>query len=85
MKTVQVSAPGSEFVVTDRDMPDPGAGSVRVKVGACGICHSDALVKEGIWPNVSYPRVPGHEVAGVIDGVGPGVAEWGPGDRVGIG
>lgn len=66
-------------------MSEPGAGAVRVKVAACGVCHSDAFVKEGHWPNLAYPRVPGHEVAGVIDAVGPGVTAWTAGDRVGLG
>ena len=66
-------------------MPNPGAGTVRIKVQACGICHSDSLVKEGTYPGIDYPRVPGHEVAGVIDAVGPGVAGWSPGQRVGVG
>lgn len=66
-------------------MPEPGPGQVRVRVGACGICHSDALVKEGQWPNLKYPRVPGHEIAGTVDAVGEGVPKWAVGDRVGIG
>lgn len=85
MKTVQVSQPGGDFTLVERPTPDPGPGAVRVKVAACGICHSDAIVKEGYWPNLVYPRVPGHEVAGVIDAVGPGVTVWKTGDRVGLG
>ncbi len=85
MKAAQISSPGSDFVLTERALAEPGPGAVRVKVAACGICHSDAFVKEGHWPNLAYPRVPGHEVAGVIDATGPGVAGWSPGDRVGIG
>src|SRR5438270_7285192 len=85
MTIVQVSSPGSDFALTQRPVPDPGPGAVRLKVAACGICHSDAFVKEGHWPNLAYPRVPGHEIAGVIDAVGPGVAGWAAGDRVGIG
>jgi D-arabinose 1-dehydrogenase-like Zn-dependent alcohol dehydrogenase len=69
----------------EREVPEPGAGEVRVGVRACGICHSDALVKEGVWPGVQYPRIPGHEVVGVIDAVGPGVAGWKAGERVGVG
>jgi len=69
----------------ERQIPDPGAGWVRIRVQACGICHSDALVKEGTYPGIQYPRVPGHEVAGVIDSVGTGVAGWQPGQRVGVG
>ena len=85
MKAVQISSPGSDFAVTERAIPEPGPGAVRLKVFACGVCHSDVFVKEGHWPNLSYPRVPGHEVAGVIDAVGPAVTAWAPGDRVGIG
>lgn len=85
MKAAQISSPGSDFSVTERPVPEPGPGAVRLKVAACGICHSDGLVKEGHWPNLQYPRVPGHEVAGVIDAVGPSVTEWTAGDRVGIG
>jgi D-arabinose 1-dehydrogenase-like Zn-dependent alcohol dehydrogenase len=85
MKTVQVSKPGGDFALMERSMSEPGAGAVRVKVAACGVCHSDAFVKEGHWPNLAYPRVPGHEVAGVIDAVGPGVTAWTAGDRVGLG
>lgn len=85
MKAVQVPKPGGDFEVVERDIPEPGAGQVRVKVEACGICHSDALVKEGTWPGLQLPRVPGHEVAGVIDAVGPGVAGWIEGQRAGVG
>jgi D-arabinose 1-dehydrogenase-like Zn-dependent alcohol dehydrogenase len=85
MEAVQISTPGSDFVVAERATPEPGPGAVRLKVAACGICHSDSFVKEGHWPNFNYPRVPGHEVAGVIDAVGPGITEWAGGDRVGIG
>jgi D-arabinose 1-dehydrogenase-like Zn-dependent alcohol dehydrogenase len=85
MEAVQISTPGSDFVVAERATPEPGPGAVRLKVAACGICHSDSFVKEGHWPNLNYPRVPGHEVAGVIDAVGPGITEWAGGDRVGIG
>jgi D-arabinose 1-dehydrogenase-like Zn-dependent alcohol dehydrogenase len=85
MKAVQISRPGADFALVDRALPEPGPGAVRVKVAACGICHSDAMAKEGHWPGIAYPRVPGHEVAGEIDAVGPGVAGWSRGDRVGIG
>jgi len=85
MKSVQITKAGSDFTVTERPVPEPGPDEVRIKVAACGICHSDIFVKEGHWPNLIYPRVPGHEVAGVIDAVGPGVTAWAPGDRVGIG
>lgn len=85
MRAMQVSHPGGPFELVEREIPAPGPASVRVKVEACGICHSDALTKEGHWPGIEYPRVPGHEVAGTIDAVGPGVVAWKPGDRVGIG
>ena len=86
MRAAQVSRPNGPFEIVERDIPDPGAGSVRIKIQACGICHSDVLTKDGIFPGIQYPRVPGHEVAGVIDAVGPGVApRWTPGQRVGVG
>jgi len=71
MKAAQISKPGADFELVERDIPEPGAGQVRMKVEACGICHSDVLVKEGLWPGIQYPRVPGHEVAGRIDAIGP--------------
>jgi D-arabinose 1-dehydrogenase-like Zn-dependent alcohol dehydrogenase len=85
MKVVQVGKPGGNFEIVDRPTPDPGRGHVRIKVEACGICHSDLLVKEGYWPGIQYPRVPGHEIAGRIDAVGPDVTQWKPGQRVGVG
>jgi D-arabinose 1-dehydrogenase-like Zn-dependent alcohol dehydrogenase len=85
MRVVQVPRPGAAFETVERPIPEPGAGSVRIRVQACGICHSDALTKEGGWPGIEYPRVPGHEVAGVIDAVGPGVTAWKPGQAVGVG
>ena len=85
MRVVQVPRPKGPFEIVDRQIPEPGAGSVRIKVQACGICHSDSVTKEGAFPGIQYPRVPGHEVAGVIDGVGAGVAGWTPGQRVGDG
>jgi len=85
MKVAQISKPGGEFEIVEREIPTPGAGHVRVKVQACGICHSDALTKEGHWPGIQYPRVPGHEVAGLIDEVGAGVSSWKKGQRVGVG
>jgi D-arabinose 1-dehydrogenase-like Zn-dependent alcohol dehydrogenase len=71
--------------IVERDIPEPGPGYVRIKVQACGICHSDVLTKEGYWPGIQYPRVPGHEVIGVIDALGPNVPRWKPGQRVGVG
>ena len=85
MKAVQISKPGGDFEIVDRPIPEPGKGQVRIKVEACGICHSDALVKEGMWPGLQFPRVPGHEIAGRIDKVGAEVAKWKPGQRVGVG
>jgi D-arabinose 1-dehydrogenase-like Zn-dependent alcohol dehydrogenase len=85
MKVAQVSAPGAEFELVEREIPNPPAGHVRIKVQACGICHSDALVKEGHWPGITYPRVPGHEIAGIIDELGANVSVWKKGQRVGVG
>ena len=85
MKAAQISKPGGDFEIVERDISEPGAGQVRVKVDACGICHSDVLVKEGLWPGLQYPRVPGHEIAGRVDVVGEGVTSWKKGQRVGVG
>jgi D-arabinose 1-dehydrogenase-like Zn-dependent alcohol dehydrogenase len=85
MRAVQVSRAGGPLELVERDIPEPGPGTVRIKVEACGICHSDSLVKEGHWPGIQYPRIPGHEVVGVIDKAGAGVARWTPGQRVGVG
>ncbi len=85
MRAVQVPRPGGPLELVEREIPEPGPGSVRVKVQACGICHSDSYTKGGLFPGMQYPRVPGHEVVGVVDAVGSGVAAWKAGDRVGIG
>src|SRR5678815_5614522 len=85
MKATQISKPGGDLELVERDVPEPRPGQVRVKVEACGICHSDMLVKEGLWPGLQYPRVPGHEVAGHIDALGSGVTNWKEGQRVGVG
>jgi len=85
MTAVQISRPGAPFEVVKREVPAPGPNQVRIKVDACGVCHSDVFVKEGHWPGLQYPRVTGHEVAGVIDEVGPGVTTWKKGQRVGVG
>ena len=85
MKAAQISSEGGDWELVERDVPEPGAGQVRVKVEACGICHSDALVKEGLWPGLQYPRVPGHEIAGRVDAVGDDVTAWSNGQRVGVG
>src|SRR6202451_2956937 len=85
MRVAQVPKPGADFQIVDREIPEPGAGEVRIKVQACGVCHSDVLTKEGQWPGIQYPRVPGHEVAGIVDEAGAGVSEWRIGQRVGVG
>ncbi len=85
MKMVTIPAPGADFQIVEREIPKPGAREVRIKVQACGICHSDVLTKEGMLPRIQYPRVPGHEVAGLVDEVGAGVSEWQIGQRVGVG
>jgi propanol-preferring alcohol dehydrogenase len=85
MKAVQVSKPGGDFEIVDRKTPEPGRGEVRVKVEACGLCHSDLLVKEGHFPGIDYPRIPGHEIAGRVDTLGADVKLWKPGQRVGVG
>ncbi len=85
MNAVVVPEPGANFELVQREIPTPGPGEVRLRVEACGICHSDAVVKEGSWPDVQYPRIPGHEVAGVVDALGPDVDAWSQGDRVGVG
>jgi len=85
MKAVQVPKPGADFEIVEREIPEPGSGHVRIRVQACGVCHSDVITKEGLFPGISYPRVPGHEVAGVIDEVGAGVQDWEKGERVGVG
>src|SRR5262249_51994815 len=85
MKSVQVPRPGGNFEIVEREIPLPGPGHMRIRVAACGVCHSDVVTKDGLLPGISYPRVPGHEVAGVIDDVGAGVTGWKKGERVGVG
>ncbi len=85
MQAAQIPKPGADFEIVEREIPKPGAGEVRIKVQACGVCHSDVLTKEGQWPGIQYPRVPGHEVAGMVDEVGAGVSAWKVGQRVGVG
>src|ERR1044071_124024 len=85
MQAAQISRAGGEWELVERETPNPGPGQVRVKVEACGICHSDSLVKEGIWPGLEYPRVPGHEIAGRVDAVGANVNSWAVSQRVGVG
>ena len=85
MRVMQVREAKGAFEMVERPIPEPGPGQVRIKVQACGVCHSDSYAKEGLWPGLQYPRVPGHEVAGVIDAVGAGIVRWKPGQRVGVG
>ena len=85
MKVAQIPKAGADFQIVEREIPKPGVGQVLIKVEACGVCHSDVLTKEGVWPGIQYPRVPGHEVAGFIDELGAGVSEWKKGQRVGVG
>ena len=85
MKVAQIPKGGADFQIVEREIPKPGAGQVRIKVQACGVCHSDALTKEGAFPGIQYPRVPGHEVAGIIDELGAGVSGWKQGQRAGVG
>jgi D-arabinose 1-dehydrogenase-like Zn-dependent alcohol dehydrogenase len=85
MKVAQVPTAGADFAIVEREIPQPGPGEVRVRVLACGVCHSDVFTKDGAWPGIVFPRVPGHEVAGVIDHVGAGVTHWKKGQHVGVG
>jgi D-arabinose 1-dehydrogenase-like Zn-dependent alcohol dehydrogenase len=85
MKVAQISKAGGDFEIVERQIPKPGPRQVRIKVRACGVCHSDVFTKEGSWPGIQYPRVPGHEVAGVIDELGAGVSGWSEGQRAGVG
>src|SRR5881398_2803688 len=85
VKVAQIPNAGADFQIVEREIPKPGVGHVRIKVQACGVCHSDVLAKEGYWPGIQYPRVPGHEVAGIIDELGAGVSAWRKGQRVGVG
>jgi D-arabinose 1-dehydrogenase-like Zn-dependent alcohol dehydrogenase len=85
MKAAQISKAAGDFEIVEREIPKPGAGHVLIKVLACGVCHSDVLTKEGLWPGIQFPRVPGHEVAGVIEELGEGVSGWRTGQRAGVG
>ena len=85
MKVALIPKAGADFEIVEREIPKPGVGQVRLKVEACGVCHSDVLTKEGSWPGIQYPRAPGHEVAGIIDELGAGVSEWKQGQRAGVG
>src|ERR1700736_5351442 len=85
MKAVQVPKVGADFEIVGREIPQSGAGQLRIHVLACGICHSDVITKEGLFPGITYPRVPGHEVTGFIDELGAGLKDWQKGQRVGVG
>ena len=85
MRVVQVPRANGSLELVEREVPEPQPGWVRIKVDACGVCHSDSLIKEGLWPGIQYPRVPGHEVIGVVDALGEGVKPWKNGQRVGVG
>ena len=85
MRAVQVARPNGPFEIVEREIPEPSPGSVRIKVQACGICHSDSITKDGTVPGIQYPRVPGHEIVGIVDAVSQGVVRWKPGQRVGVG
>ena len=85
MQVAQIPAANGRFEIVERPIPEPSPGTVRIKISACGVCHSDVFVKEGLWPGIEYPRVPGHEVAGVIDELGANVTGWKKGQRVGVG
>src|SRR5437899_6066543 len=85
IRAAQIARPNGPFEIVERELPHPAAGWVRIKGLSCGICHSDSLVKEGHWAGLEYPRIPGHEMVGIVDGVGIGVAQWELGQRVGVG
>jgi D-arabinose 1-dehydrogenase-like Zn-dependent alcohol dehydrogenase len=85
MKAAQIPKAGADFEIVEREVPKPSAVQVRIKVQACGVCHSDLFTKEGYWPGIQYPRVPGHEVVGIIDELGEGVTGWKKGQRIGVG
>ena len=85
MRAAQISKSGGDFEIVEREIPNPVAGQVRIRVQACGVCHSDVVTKEGLLPGIAYPRVPGHEVVGIIDQLGAGVTQWKTGQRVGVG
>jgi D-arabinose 1-dehydrogenase-like Zn-dependent alcohol dehydrogenase len=85
MKVAVIPKAGADFQIVEREIPKPVVGHVLIKIQACGVCHSDSFTTTGAWPGIQYPRVPGHEVAGVIDEVGAGVTGWTKGQRVGVG
>jgi D-arabinose 1-dehydrogenase-like Zn-dependent alcohol dehydrogenase len=85
MRAAQVAGPNRPIEMVEREIPEPGDGEVRIRVEACGVCHSDSFTKEGTWPGIQYPRIPGHEIAGIIDAIGTGVTGWTLGQRAGVG
>ena len=85
MRVIQIPAKGAAFELVERELPEPGRGEVRIRVEACGVCHSDSIAKEGLFPNIPYPIIPGHEIAGTIEALGESVVGWRPGMRVGVG
>src|SRR5215475_6625829 len=85
MRAVQVTRPKGPLEMVEREIPEPGAGSARIRIQACGVCHSDSVTKDGLFPGIQYPRVPGHEIIGLVDAIGPNVAGWSAGQRVGVG
>jgi alcohol dehydrogenase len=85
MRVAQIAYAKGPFEIVERDIPEPGAGQMRIKIEACGVCHSDSYTKDGLVPGMTYPRVPGHEVIGVVDAIGPEVHGWNQGDRAGVG
>ena len=85
MRAVQVARAGGPLELAEGEIPEPARGEVRVRVEACGVCHSDSLTVEGQWPGLTFPRIPGHEIAGVIEAIGADVVEWRVGQRVGVG
>jgi D-arabinose 1-dehydrogenase-like Zn-dependent alcohol dehydrogenase len=85
MRVAQIPSAKGPFEIVERDIPEPGAGQVRIKVQACGVCHSDSVTKDALFPGIVYPRVPGHEVIGMLDAIGPGITGWTLGEPVGVG
>ena len=85
MRAIQVPFAKGPLEIVERPIPEPSAGAVRIRVAACGVCHSDSVTRDGLMAGITYPRIPGHEVVGLIDAVGSGVAGWMKGQRVGVG
>ena len=85
MKAIQISSPGADFEIIEKEIPEPGNNEVLIKVEACGVCHGDSISKEGHFPDIKYPIIPGHEVVGIVHKVGSMVTSWKTGQRVGVG